>query len=209
VRGKVKDKRFEEIREGLYKELLNANLHFKIYWAIYNAPKDIKNIRNVYISFFYFTMRGHNDRFCLGIYNVVKPDADTANFIKLFNYIRSSKELSKIIDLGEIDEMGATIQSHQETIEKIKVIRDQYVAHNQLTDKHLDEGPSYKYEEGKRLLIDLNNILQKVSRQYDHKGYWRDNNDLLDITPGLNVEDMLRHLTEYRNEHTTKRRLGA
>jgi hypothetical protein len=204
----MKDKRFEQIREGIYQELLKANQHFKIYWDIRLASEDIAKVRNVYLTFFYYTMWGNNDRFCLAICNVTKPDEDTANFQKLFNYIKSNNYLS-IFEKNEIDQMKTTIQSHKNLINRIKIVRDQYIAHNQLTKKHLDGETTYKHEEGKRLLIDLNNILQKVSRKYDHKGYWRDGSDLLDVSPSLNVEDMLRHLTEYRNEQITKRRLGA
>jgi len=203
------DKRFEKIREGLYQELLKANLHFKIFWALYTAPKDIANIRNVYLTFFVSTMRSHNDRFCLAVHNAVKPDKDTANFTKLFSYIKSNKNLQTIFDLKEIEEMEAKIQSHSSLIKRIATIRNQYIAHNQLTKKHLAEETSYKYEEGKRLLINLNNILQKVSRKYDNSGYWHDEENLLDVSPSLNVEDMLRHLTEYRNERIEKRRQGV
>jgi hypothetical protein len=202
----VKDERFEEIREGLYQELLKANMHFKIYWAVYAAPKDVTNIRNVYLTFFVLTMRSHNDRFCIAVHNAIKPNKDTANFTKLFNYIRSNQNLQNIFDLQEIAEMEATIKSHALLIKRIEIIRNQYVAHNQLTKKHLAEETTYEYGEGKRLLIDLNNILQKVSRKYDGSGYWRDNNDLLDVNPGLNVEDMLRDLTEHRNDRIKKAR---
>ena len=202
------DKRFEKIREGLYQELLKANLHFKIFWALYTAPKDIANIRNVYLTFFVSTMRSHNDRFCLAVHNAVKSEKNTANFTKLFNYIKSNKNLQKIFDLKEIEEMEATIQSHSSLIKRIATVRNQYIAHNQLTKKHLAEETTYKYEEGKRLIINLNNILQKVSRKYDSSGYWHDEENLLDVSPSLNVEDMLRHLTEYRNERINKRRQG-
>ena len=202
------DKRFENIREGLYQELLKANLHFKIFWALYAAPEDIANIRNVYLTFFVSTMRSHNDRFCLAVHNAVEPDKNTANFTKLFNYIKSNKDLQKIFNLKEIEEMEATIQSHSSLIKRIATVRNQYIAHNQLTKKHLAEETTYEYEEGKRLLIDLNHILEGISRRYDGKLFWKDD-DLLDISPRLNVEDMLRHLTEYRNERIKKRRQGA
>lgn len=205
----MKDKGFEEIREGIYQELLKANMHFKIFWAIYTAPKDITKIRNIYISFFVYTMRSHNDRFCLGIYNVIKPESGTANFTKLFNYIRSNNNLLNILDQKEIGEMEATIQSHESLINRIKVIRDQYTAHNQLKKKHLEGETTYLYEEGEKLLKDLNGILDKLSHKYDNSGYWHDNGGLLDVSPSLNVEDMLRHLTEYRHEQIKKRRQGV
>jgi hypothetical protein len=204
-----KDKRFEKILEGLYQELLKANLHFKLFWALYTAPKDIANIRNVYLTFFVFTMRSHNDRFCLAVHNAVKPDKNTANFTKLFNYIRSNKKLQSIFDRQETEKMEAKIQSHQSLINRIKVVRDQYIAHNQLTKNHLQENTTYEYEEGKNLLKDLNDILEKVSLKYDHSGYWRNSSGLFDVSPSLNVEDMLRHLTEYRKDQITKRRQGA
>ncbi len=194
-----KDEGFEKIRKGLYQELLLANIHFKIFWAVRTAPKDIANIRNVYLTFFVFTMRSHNDRFCLAVHNAVKYDRDTANFTKLFNYIKSNKNLQEIFDLEEIEEMEATIQSHSSLIKRIATVRNQYIAHNQLTKKHLAEETTYKYEEGKRLLINLNDILQKVSRKYDNNSYWHDEENLLDVSPSLNVEDMLRHLKKYKD----------
>jgi len=205
----AKDKRFEKIREGLYQELLKANLHFKTYWAVHAAPADIANIRNVYLTFFVLTMRSHNERFCLAVHNVVKSDKDTANFTKLFNYIKSNQKTQAIFDLKEIEEMESTIKSHESLIKRIAIVRNQYIAHNQLTKKHLAEETTYKYEEGKRLLVDLNDILQKVSRKYDRRGYWHDEENLLDANPRLNVEDMLRHLTEYRNEYIQNRTQGA
>ena len=204
------DKRFEKIREGLYQELLKANRHFKIFWALYTTPKDIANIRNVYLTFFVSTMRSHNDRFCIAVHNAVKPDKDTANFTKLFNYIRSNQNLQNVFDLQEIEKMESTIKSHAPLIKRIAIIRNQYIAHNQLTKKHLAEETTYEYEEGKRLLIDLNHILEGISRRYDGKLFWMDDdNGLLEVSPSLNVEDMLRHLTEYRNERIMKRRQGA
>lgn len=205
----MKDERFEKIREGIYQELLKGNLHFKTFWALFAASADIARIRNVYLTFFVLTMRSHNERFCLAVHNVVKSDKDTANFPKLFNYIKSNQKPQKIFDLKEIEEMEATIKSHTSLTERIAIVRNQYVAHNQLTRKHLAEETTYKYEEGKRLLIDLNNILQKVSRKYDRSGYWHDEENLLDVNPSLNVNDMLRHLTEYRNEQIKKRRQGV
>lgn len=200
------DKRFEKIREGLYQELLTANMHFKIFWSLYTAPKDIANIRNVYLTFFVLTMRSHNDRFCIAVHNAVKPDKDTANFTKLFNYIRNNKGISKIFDLKEIGKMEAIIKSHRGLIDRIKVIRDQYIAHNQLDKKHLEGEATYTYGEGKKLLEDLNKILEDLSRKYDGRLYWTDNTGLLDVSPSLNVEDVLRHLTEYRNDQRKRSR---
>jgi hypothetical protein len=205
----MKDSRFEEIRESLYKELLRANLHYKIFWVLNTAPEDIANIRNVYLSFFVLTMKSHHDRFCLAVHNVVECDPDTANFQKIFNYIKSNKKIQNVFDLKEIEVMEATIKSHTSLIKRIAIARDQYIAHNQLKKKHLAEQTTYKYEEGKRLLTDLNKILEEVSKRYDRMGYWKDNDDLLDVSPSLNVEEMLRNLTEYRKEQITRITKGA
>ncbi len=102
--------------------------------------------------------------------------------------------------------MEATIKSHTSLIRRIAIVRNQYVAHNQLTKKHFAEETTYKYEEGKRLLLDLNDILQKLSRKYDRSGFWRDKENLLDANPGLNVEDMLRDLTQYRIDQRKRAR---
>jgi hypothetical protein len=202
----MKDARFEELREGIYQELLKANQHFKIFWGMRLASKDIAKVMNVYLTFFYYTMWCNNDRFCLGIYNVIKPDKDTANFTKLFNYIISNENLSKIFNQREINKMEVIIQSHKNLIDRIKVVRDQYIAHNQLTKNHLKEDTTYKYEEGEKLLKDLNKILDKLSYKYDNSRYWHDNSGLLDVSPGLNLEDMLRDLTEHRNDQIKRTR---
>jgi hypothetical protein len=110
-----------------------------------------------------------------------------------------------MFDQKEIKDMETTIKSHKSLIKRIAIIRNQYIAHNQLTRKHLAEETTYKYEEGKRLLIDLNNILEKVSRKYDQNIYLTDSSGLLGVSPSLNVEDMLRNLKSYRNEQIKKR----
>jgi len=205
----VRDKRFERIREGIYQELLKANQHFKICWGIRRASQDIARAIRVHLAFFHFTMWSNNDRFCLGVYNVVKPDDDTANFTKLFNYVRSSRHLSALLleEKQDIREMEQKIESHRELIDRIKVIRDQYVAHIQLTRKHLEGAATYTYEEGKTLLVDLNDILRNVSRAYDRNLYWRDGDGLLDVSPSVNVDYVLRSLTE-RYEDGIRRRQG-
>ncbi len=202
----MKDAKFEKLREGIYQELLKANLHFKTFWTVFAASADIARIRNVYLTFFVLTMRSHNELFCLAVHNVVKSDKDTANFTKLFNYIKSNQKTQKILDLKEIEKMESTIKSHESLTERIATVRNQYIAHNQLTKKHLAEETTYKYEEGKRLLIDLNNILDDLSYKYDNSRNWRDETNLLYVNPGLNVEDMLRDLTKYRNDQRKRTR---
>ena len=194
------DTRFEEIRERLYKELLKANLHYKIFWSLRTAPREIANIRNVYLSFFVMTMRSHHEIFCVSLHNVVKYDPDTANFQKIFNYIKNNQTLQNVFDLEKIGEMESTINSHKSLIERIAIARNQYIAHNKIKKKNLSEQTNYKYKEGKKLLNDLNNILDEVSIKYDSKGYCKDDNDFLDVSPSLNIEEMLQDLTEYSKE---------
>ena len=198
----MKDKRFEELREGIYQELLKANQHFKICWSIHLASKDIARATRVHLAFFYYTMWSNNDRFCLAIYNIIKPDDDTANFTRLFNYIRSNRNLSKIFVQREINEMEKTIQSHKNLIDRIKVIRDQYVAHNQLNKKHLDGETTYTHKEGKELLKDLERIFNELSRKYD-QNLWS-----FDTSPRLDVKAVLRNLTEHYNDRTRRIRAG-
>lgn len=202
----MKDERFEKIRRGLYEELLKANLHFKIFWAIHTASKDIADIRNAYLSFFVLTMRSHNDRFCIAIHNIVNHKKDTANFTKLFDYIKSTPNLQNIFDLKKIDEMDNTIRSYAHLTKRIAVIRDQYIAHNQLTKKHLSGETTYTYEEGKNLLLDMNNILEEISKKYDGSLYWTDNTGLMEVSPCINVENMLRNLTEFKKAKLIRRR---
>jgi len=188
----TEDKGFERIRDGIYQELLKANIHFKISWGIRLANEKINKAREVYLTFFFYTMWANNDRFCIGIYNVLKPDSKTANFEKLFNYVRSNKFLSTIYSQKEIDEMKEVIQSHKDLINRIIVVRDQYIAHNQLRNSHFMGKIKYEYEEGRTLLRDLNNVLNRLSCKYNKVTY------SFDVSPHLNIEDMLRHLTEYR-----------
>ena len=193
-----KDERFEKIREGIRQELLNANQHFKIGWGISLASDDIAKGRDVHFAFFNYTMWSNHKSFCLAIYNLMKRDKKTANFKRLFNYIRSNKDLLTIFDLKEIEGMETTIKSHESLIKRIKVIRNQYAAHNQLEKMHLEGETTYTYEEGKKLLDDLNKILNTLSRKYDQNIYsW-------DTSPRLNVDYVLRSLTEHYNSQTKR-----
>jgi hypothetical protein len=200
----MKDKRFEKIREGLYQELLKANLHFKVFWSIREASDDIAKATRVHRSFFYYTMWANSDRFCLAINNILKHYKNTYNFHKLFNYARSHPELSALFSEEEINEMEETINSHQDLIQRLRKVRDKYIAHKEIIPEHLKEEITYEQEEGKELLVDLNNILEKVSHKYDQTLYWRDNTDLLEVSPSLNVEDVLRSLTEHYVSQTKR-----
>jgi hypothetical protein len=199
----MKDEGFEKLRHGIYQQLLKANQHFKIGWGISLASEDIARAKDIHSTFFYYTMWSNHESFCLATFNVLKPDDKSANFTKLFNYIRSNKNLCTVFELKKIEEMENKIKSHENLIKRIKVIRDQYVAHNQLEKKHLQGETTYTYEEGRQLLNDLNDILNNLSYIYDHSRYWRDEANLLDSTPHLRVEDVLRSLTEYY-EYQTK-----
>ncbi len=201
----IKNKRFEKIREGIYQELLKANHHFKVFWSIRTAPDDIAKATRVHLTFFFFTMWANSDRFCLAINNIIKPDKNTYNFHKLFNYIRSHPKLSASFSEEEINEMEETINLHEDLIERLRKIRDKYVAHKEIVPEHLKEEITYKYEEGKRLLIDLNGILQKLSYTYDNSQYWHDEDNLLSVNPSLNVEYVLRSLTEHYNRPLEQR----
>ncbi len=164
----MSDKRFEILRQGIMDQLLKANQHFKISWRISSASENIARAKDIHSAFFYYTMWSNNESFCLATYNVLKPDNDTANFSKLFNYIRSNKDLHTTFDLKEIDAMENKIRSYENLIMRLKVIRDQYIAHNQLNKKHLQGETTYTFEEGKMLLNDLNEILNNLSYKYDH-----------------------------------------
>jgi len=187
------------MREGIYQELLKANQHFQIFWGIRTASDDIAKATRVHLTFFFFTMWANSDRFCLAINNILKHDKNTYNFHKLFNYVRSHPKLSALFSEEEIDKMEETINSHKDLIERLRKARDKYIAHKEIIPEHLKEEITYKYEEGKKLLIDLNNILEEVSRKYDQNLYWKDSNGLLEVSPSLNVEYVLRSLTEHYN----------
>jgi len=201
----IKDKRFEKIHEGVYQELLKANHHFKIFWSIRTAPNEISKATRVHLTFFFFTMWANSDRFCLALNNILKHSKNTYHFYKLFNYIRSHPKLSALISEEEIVEMEETINSHEDLIERLRKVRDKYIAHKEIIPEHLKEEITYKYEEGKELLIDLNNILQKLSHAYDSSGYWHDDNNLLSTSLSLNVEYVLRSLTEHYNRPLEQR----
>jgi hypothetical protein len=189
---KMKDAIFEKLREGIFQELLKANLHFDIFWKLRTARKEVADIRNVYLTFFVYTMRAHNDCFCIAINNVTKYDSKTSNFPRLLCYIKNSSVLSEVFSSDQIDNMFDTLHRHDDLIERIKVARNQYIAHNQLKKNHLGITLKYKYEEGKTLLEDLAKMFNALSRQYDRQGFY------FDIIPHLNIEDMLNDLTKYR-----------
>lgn len=197
----MNDEHFEKLREGIFQELLKANSHFNVFWQLYAAPEHVARIRNVYLTFFVYALAAHQDRFCISISNLTKWNHQTSNFPRMLNYIKSSKNISKRILFGEIDNMIAILDSHEDLIGRIQVARDQYIAHNQTRKKHLGIHTTYKHEEGEKLLKDLKNILNTVSGKYDGNIY------SLDVSPGLNITDMLKDLTEYRKERINRRRV--
>jgi len=197
----VKDKRFEKIREGIYQELLKANHHFQIFWKIRAASDDIARATRGHLTFFFFTMWANSERFCLAINNVLenrKYRKSTYNFYKLFDYVRNHPELSNIFSKKEIDKMRNTISSHGDLIKRLHKVRDKYIAHKEITPEHLKEEITYEREEGKELLVTLNSIFQKLSIKYDDKPY------AFDVVPSLNVEAVLRSLTEHYEFFTIK-----
>jgi len=189
---KAQDAIFEKLRRGIFKELLKANLHFDIFWKLRTAPREVSNIRNVYLTFFVYTMWAHHDRFCIAIYNVTKHDSNTSNFPRLLNYVKSSATLSKVFLSDQIDNIFDTLSRHDDLIRRITIARNRYIAHNQLEKRHLGITLKYKYEEGRNLLGDLTKMFNTLSRQYDRQSFY------FDIIPHLNIEDMLNDLTKYR-----------
>lgn len=186
----MKDNVFERLREGIRKELLNANLHFKIYWALFAAPKEIADIRNRYRTYFYYALGAHSNCLCLSICNVTNYDSQTSNLPRLLNYISSSKTLRKLFTISEINDMKKTLDSHKNLISRMETARNQYIAHNQLNKKHLGININYTHEEGEKLLRDLINIFDTLSAKYDANKF------SFDPSPKLNVEQLLSDLTD-------------
>lgn len=190
----MKDNVFERLREGIRKELLNANQHFKIYWALFAAPKEIADTRNTYLTYFYYAMGAHSNCLCLSICNVTNYDRQTSNLPRLLNYISSSKTLRKLFGIIEINDMKKTLASHKDLISRMETARNQYIAHNQLNKKHLGININYTHEEGEKLLRDLINIFNTLSAKYDANVF------SFDPSPKLNVEQLLSDLTEHKQQ---------
>ena len=188
----LNNRHFEKLRKAIFNELLQANLHYEIFWELHAAHKDIANVRNVYLSFFVATMRAHQNLFCIRVHNAIKYDTRTGNFPRLMNYVKSNAGLSDVYPLEKIEEMFNNILSeHEGIIDKIKIVRNQYIAHNQLTKRDLISPPTYTYEEGRKLLKDLRKMLNSLSSPYDGNVF------SFDVIPKLNTGQMLVDLNEY------------
>jgi hypothetical protein len=190
----MRDERFKELRDGIFQELLKANQHFKIFWGLYAAPKEIADIRNKYRAYFIYSMKAHSDCFCISICNVTKYHPKTSNIPRLINYIHSSKTLQELYSKDEIKDMREKLESHKDLINRLEVARDQYIAHRQLRPRHLGIEIKYKHEEGEKLLGDLNSIFNTLSRNYDVNVF------SFNVSPGLNVEQLLSDLNEYHQK---------
>ena len=190
----MKAKRFEELREGIFQELLKANQHFKIFWELRTAPKEIADIRNKYRAYFIYAMKAHSDCFCISICNITNYNRQTSNIPRLLNYISSSKTLKKLYSIDEINDIREKLHSHKDLISKMVVARNQYIAHNQLRKRHLNINLKYKHEEGEKLLGDLNSIFNALSGKYDANVF------SFNVSPKLNVEQLLSDLNEYHQE---------
>ena len=190
----MKAKRFEELREGIFQELLKANQHFKIFWELRTAPKEIADIRNKYRAYFIYAMKAQSDCFCICICNIANYNRQTSNIPRLLNYISSSKTLHELYSIDEINDMRKKLNSHKDLISKMIVARNQYIAHNQLHKRHLNINLNYKHEEGKKLLEDLNSMFNSLSSKYDANVF------SFDVSPKLNVEQLLSDLNEHHQK---------
>jgi hypothetical protein len=196
----LNDRHFEDLRKAIFNELHQASLHYDIFWALHAAHKDIANVRNAYLSFFVVTMRAHQNLFCVRVYNVTKYDNRTSNFPRLLNYIKSNAALLKVYPLKQVEEMINILSEHKWIISKIKIVRDQYIAHNQLTKRDLISPPTYSYDEGAKLLKDLQKMFNSLSGQYDGNVF------SFDVSPKLNTTQMLIDLNEYRQSQLAQLR---
>jgi hypothetical protein len=199
----LNDRHFEKLRKAIFNELLQASLHYEIFWELHAAHKDIADVRNVYLSFFVVTMRAHQNLFCVRVYNVTKYDNRTSNFPRLLNYIRSNAALSEVYPLKQIEGMLNVLSEHEEIISKIQIVRNQYVAHNQLTKKDLISPSTYTYDEGAKLLKALQRMLNSLSSQYDGNVF------TFDVFPKLNIEQMLFDLNEHHQSKLDKLRMSS
>ncbi len=190
----MKDEVFVQLREGIFKELLKANQHFKIFWGLWAAPKEIADIRNRYRTYFVYSIQAHNDCFCINICNVTNYDRQTSNLPRLLNYISSSKTLQNLYSIDEINNMRNILGSHKDLINRIEITRNQYIAHNQLHKKHLGISIKYKHEEGEKLLGDLISMFNALSAKYDKNVF------SFDVSPKSNVEQLLSDLTEHNQQ---------
>jgi len=188
----LKDRHFENLRKSIFNDLHQASLHYEIFWELHAAHKDIADVRNVYLSFFVVTIRAHQNLFCIRTHNVTKYNSRTGNFPRLLNYLKSNSALLEVYPLKQIEDMFNILSANKEIINKIQVVRDQYIAHNQLTKMDLISPPTYTYDEGAKLLKDLQKTFNRLSGQYDGNVF------SFDVTPKLNTAQMLVDLHEYR-----------
>ena len=196
----MSDRRFEELREGIKKELFKANQHFKIYWELYSAPNGIANIRNEYLTYFYYSMWAHGDCFCISIYNITKYNPRTSNLPRLLNHISKNDALKQLYSRSEISDMRTILKSHEDLINRMNIARNQYIAHNPLCKSHLDIKLEYCQAEGEKLLNDLKSMVNTLSDRYDSNIF------LFDASPQLNVGQLLSDLMEHKQKRINERK---
>ncbi len=160
------DKHFEALRHGIFRELVNANMSFNIFWGLRDSPNT--QIMNMYRDFFFFTLSAHHRAFVISVHNIVEYDKETSNLPRFINYIDSSPRLSKMYS-GKIDGYRQIIAKHQTLLAEIQKMRDKLYAHNELLELH--PGLPYMKKDAQTLLDDLGGLLNSISKEYDQSGF--------------------------------------
>ena len=195
---KIKDSRFEHLREGIVSEIYKAKTHLEILRVLNEPPnKELRDIRYHYVTFFFSTMYAHSDRFCLSIYNLTKYNKKTHNIPHLLNYIRSHKELSTIYTKQFETEMIKRIEAHRITIDRIVNLRCRNIAHNEIKRETYPKLRYYK-EGADELVKELGSITNDISTQYDEVLY--DPEFTMSPNPKNNTYYVLEHLREFKDK---------
>jgi len=164
------DKHFDRLRESIIDQLYRAREHLDILRTLNESTGELREIRYRYVTFFFFTMYAHSDRFCLSIYNLTKHLRKTSNIERLLRYIQSSKELSSIFSEKEISQFRNRILEQEDTIKRIIGLRDKQIAHNELGQESFPKLDYYK-KGGKELVAELCNIINEISAKYDGRTF--------------------------------------
>jgi len=130
------DKReFSRQRDELQKEIFNALLAYRVYFEVWPTEKAV-DVINRYKNFFQPVRYALHYTWIMGLAKIFDKDTRTISLINLLDVVSNNElELVPNCSHGGILELKDLVKQHDDTLDKIKNLRDQYFAHHDKNPK--------------------------------------------------------------------------
>jgi hypothetical protein len=152
--------------ESIKKQLLAAQAAFDIWEQLWPTQDQVSTL-NAYRGFFVPTRDALLDRFFIRVSNVIGNDIRSPSFYMLFSLISKDNAISQNVD---IPSLRRQLRRHKRLVKRILAHRHTVVAHEDITKAN--SRSSVQYGEAKSLLIDLQEIFNRINSIYNAGNIW-------------------------------------